>query len=273
MSRLADHLASWMHHGLQAVPTTPDERLTQTLPELAELLARLEEAQRRLHANRRHGVLLIVQGLDASGKDSLLRTLNQGMDPAGFHVRSFGRPSPEESSHDFLWRIMPHLPARGHVSAFNRSHHEAVMAERLLPGATSSAAFWRARCEAITAFEQHLHANDTRILKVWLHISAQEQRTRLLKRLDDPRKRWKFEPADIDTFHERDRYLKVAEEAMRQTTTAQSPWYVIPADQKPVARRLVAQLLTEVLERLAPDYPPADPAVDARYRALLQARA
>lgn len=273
MSRLADRLADWMHHSLHAVDTTPDDGLIQTLPDLAELLARLEEAQRRLHANRRHGVLLIVQGLDASGKDSLLRTLNQGMDPAGFHVHSFGRPSPEESSHDFLWRIMAHLPARGHVSAFNRSHHEAVMAERLLPGASGNAAFWRTRCEAITAFEQHLHANDTRVLKVWLHTSAEEQRARLLKRLDDPRKRWKFEPADIDTFHERDRYLKVADDAMRQTATTESPWHVIPADHKPVARRLVALLLTELLERLAPDYPPGDPDVDARYRALLQGRA
>lgn len=269
MSRLADHLASWGHHSLYAVATTPEAGLTQALPELAELLARLEEAQRRLHASRRYGVLLIVQGLDASGKDSLLRTLNQGMDPAGFHVHSFGRPSQEESSHDFLWRIMAHLPARGHVSAFNRSHYEAVMAERLLPNASNCASFWRTRCEAITAFEQHLHANGTRVLKVWLHTSAQEQRARLLRRLDDPRKRWKFEPADIDTFHERELYLSVADEAMRQTATAESPWYVIPADQKPVARRLVAQLLTDLLEHLAPDYPPGDPVVDARYRALL----
>lgn len=241
------------------------------LPALDDLIAALEEAQRRLHANGRHAVLLVLQGLDASGKDSLIRTLAQGLDPAGFKVWSFGRPTTEEAAHDFLWRAVLRLPAHGEVAAFNRSHYEAVLAERLLPGADTRDRFWNARCATITGFEKHLRASGTRIIKVWLHQSREEQRQRLLKRLDEPRKRWKFEPADIDTFKERERYLKAVEKAIAKTHHADAPWHIVPADSKADARRVVAALLLEVLEELAPAYPDEDADALAGYRAQLLA--
>lgn len=239
------------------------------LPALAESLDALTEAQRRLHANNRHAVLLILQGLDASGKDSLLRTLAQGLDPAGFRVHSFGRPTPEEAAHDFLWRVIPRLPAHGQVVAFNRSHYEAVLAERLLPDAPAAKRFWQARYRTINAIEKHWHDSGTRMLKVWLHQSEDEQRERLLKRLDEPRKRWKFDPSDLDTFAQREPYLEAMADMVEATSHEAAPWHLIPADNKPQARAAVADLLLRQLQALAPEYPASDPALDARYRTLL----
>lgn len=254
---------------LNKVATSMSKAESEALPALDELLQRLEEAQRRLHANSQHAVLLILQGLDASGKDSLLRTLAQGLDPAGFRACSFGRPNSEEIKHDYLWRVVRQLPAHGQVVAFNRSHYEAVLAERQLPDASPKAAFWAARCGTISAFEQHLSDSGTHIIKVWLHQSREVQRDRLLKRLDEPRKRWKFDPSDVDTFANRGAYLSAFEDAVRDTHSESAPWYLIPADSKSDARRAVAQILLQALEALAPDYPPSDAEVDACYRKLL----
>jgi len=241
------------------------------LPELSGCLDGLSEAQRKLHANGQHAVLLILQGLDASGKDSLLRTLAQGLDPAGFRVYSFGRPSPEELKHDFLWRVIPKLPAFGQVVAFNRSHYEAVLAERLLPGAETSKRFWQARYRSINALEKHWQDHGTQIIKVWLHQSEAEQKQRLLKRLDEPRKRWKFDPSDLDTFAQREPYLSAMADMVEATSTPEAPWHLIPADSKAQARAAVAGILREHLSQLAPEYPDSDTALDARYRALLEA--
>ncbi|MEK6787779.1 MAG: PPK2 family polyphosphate kinase [Pseudomonadota bacterium] len=241
------------------------------LPDLTSSLDALGEAQRRLHANGQHAVLLILQGLDASGKDSLLRTLAQGLDPAGFRVYSFGRPTAEEAAHDFLWRVIPRLPAHGHVVAFNRSHYEAVLAERLLEGAPNAKRFWQARYRTINAIEKHWHDSGTRIIKVWLHQSEAEQKERLLKRLDEPRKRWKFDPSDLDTFAQRRPYLDAMADMVEATSSEAAPWHLIPADNKAHARAAVAGILLKQLQELAPDYPDSDPALDARYRALLTA--
>lgn len=249
-----------------------DRLLAAMVAELEPTLAALEEAQRRLFAHRRYSVLLILQGLDASGKDSLIRTLNQAMDPVGFRVWSFGRPTPEEQRHDFLWRIHRCLPARGEIAAFNRSHYEAVMAERLLPDAPSEESFWQQRYEMIRHWEAHLVRSGTQVIKVWLHQSEAEQRRRLLKRLDEPRKRWKFDASDVDTFQERDRYLMAVADAVAHTHTMMAPWYVVPADDKKLARRLVAQLLLSQVHALAPDYPPIDRALDETYRRLLMTK-
>jgi len=243
------------------------------LPDLVSSLDALGEAQRKLHANGRHAVLLILQGLDASGKDSLLRTLAQGLDPAGFRVYSFGRPTVEEAAHDFLWRVIPRLPAHGHVVAFNRSHYEAVLAERLLEGAPNAKRFWQARYRTINAIEKHWHDSGTRIIKVWLHQSETEQKERLLKRLDEPRKRWKFDPSDLDTFAQRVPYLDAMADMVEATSSEEAPWHLIPADNKAHARAAVAGILLKQLQALAPDYPDSDPALDARYRALLTAKA
>jgi len=254
---------------LGELSTVMSEAARDALPELKALLGGMEEAQRKLWANRRHAVLLVLQGLDASGKDSLIRELSEGLDPAGFHAWSFGRPSPEEAAHDFLWRISRRLPARGEVVFFNRSHYEALLAERFLPDAPENAEFWEARGRLIREWEQHLSASGTRVIKVWLHTSEDEQRARLLKRLDEPRKRWKFDPSDIETFKQRKQYLKAMEEAVRDTHCDEAPWHLIPNDDKGLARRAVAQLLVAALEELAPEYPAFDEKVTEAYRKLL----
>lgn len=240
------------------------------VPALEPELERIGEYQRRLWANRRHACLLVFHGLDASGKDSLVRTLATYMDPAGFHAWSFGRPTETEKAHDFLWRVAPRLPALGELVAFNRSHHEAVMAERLWPVREESHYNWQARYAAIRAFEQHLVQEGTTIIKVWLRLSPEEHRRRLLKRLDKPRKRWKFDRSDIEAWKRRDEYLKVVEDAIAATHTSQAPWLIIPGDRKPVARALVARLLAEQLMHLAPEYPRHDEGVLEQYRALLE---
>lgn len=254
-----------------ALATAMSKSEVADLPDLTSSLDALGEAQRRLHANGQHAVLLILQGLDASGKDSLLRTLAQGLDPAGFRVYSFGRPTAEEAAHDFLWRVIPRLPAHGHVVAFNRSHYEAVLAERLLEGAPNAKRFWQARYRTINAIEKHWHDSGTRIIKVWLHQSEAEQKERLLKRLDEPRKRWKFDPSDLDTFAQRRQYLDAMADMVEATSSEEAPWHLIPADNKANARAAVAGILLKQLQKLAPDYPDSDPALDARYRALLTA--
>lgn len=230
----------------------------------------LHECQRRLLANRRYGVLLVIQGLDAAGKDSLIRTVAQTMDPAGFRSHSFRRPVGEEVHHDFLWRVWRHLPERGEVVAFNRSHYESVLAERLWPLSEHASDAWAQKYQSINAFEQHLHREGIRIIKIWLNTSHEEQRRRLLKRLDTPRKCWKFDDADLMSWKARDDYLQLVNEVLPATHTKIAPWYVIPNDDKRAARLAVAAILADTLKALAPAYPREDPACIARYRALLQ---
>lgn len=271
-SALKDSLWRWRkgRPDLGKLPTAMSDKDSAALPALKDLLLAIEEAQRKLFANRRYAVLVVLQGLDASGKDSMIRELSEGLDPVGFHAWSFGRPSPEEAAHDFLWRISRRLPAHGEVVIFNRSHYEALLAERFLPGAPKAATFWKTRGRLIREYEQHLAASGTRIIKVWLHTSEDEQRARLLKRLDEPRKRWKFDPSDIETFKQRKRYLQAMADAVRDTTSDEAPWHLIPNDDKSNARRAVAQLLLQALEELAPEYPAFDEKVNEEYRRLLE---
>lgn len=252
---------------LMAYPADVED---DALTSLETSLENIGEYQRRLWANRRRAVLLIVHGLDASGKDSLIRTLATYMDPAGFHAWSFSRPQGAEVQHDFLWRVVPLLPAYGEVVAFNRSHHEAVIAERLWPIHDPDSYNWQARYAAIRSFEQNLAQEGTTIIKVWLRLTMEEHRRRLLKRLDKPRKRWKFDPSDIDAFEQRDTYLAYAQEAIAATHTAEAPWLIVPGDRKPVARAIVASVLAEQLESLAPDYPEEDGKTLKSYRKLLE---
>ena len=240
------------------------------VPSLEPELERIGEHQRRLWANGKQACLLIVHGLDASGKDSLIRTLATYMDPAGFHAWSFSRPTESERAHDFLWRVVPYLPALGQMVAFNRSHHEAVMAERLWPVRDPAHYNWPERYAAIRAFEQHLVQEGTRIIKVWLQLSPAEHRRRLLKRLDKPRKRWKFDASDIEAWRRRREYQAAVEEAIAATHTPAAPWLIIPGDRKPVARALVARILADQLVQMAPEYPSDDEAVLQEYRKLLE---
>lgn len=239
------------------------------LPKLADSLELIGEYQRRLWANGERALLVIVHGTDASGKDSLIRTLATYADPAGFHAWSFSRPNDTEARHDFLWRTVPYLPALGQMVAFNRSYHEAVMAERLWPVRAPEHYDWPARYDAIRSFERHLVKESTTIIKVWLRLSEEEHRKRLLVRLDKSRKRWKFATSDIDAWNRRREYHSVASEALAETHTEAAPWHVVPGNDKDQARAIVAAIVAERLQALAPDYPRHDPEVIAHYRDLL----
>ena len=239
------------------------------LPGLEASLERIGEYQRRLWANQARAVLLVIQGPDTSGKDSLIRTLATFVDPVGFHAWSFGRPKGAETRHDFLWRVVPLLPGFGEMVAFNRSHHEAVIAERLWPIHQPDSYNWENRYRSIRDFENHLAEEGTRVIKVWLNLSEDEHRQRLLTRLDKPRKRWKFDRSDIDGWEKRDQYEAFAEEALIATHTEEAPWFLVPGDRKPEARAIVSALLAEQLEQLAPNYPKEDKAVLKKYHRLL----
>lgn len=242
---------------------------SEQLPGLEDSLERIGEYQRRLWANRARAILLVVHGQDTSGKDSLIRTLATYADPAGFHAWSFGRPQGAETRHDFLWRVTPFLPGFGEMVVFNRSHHEAVIAERIWPVHEPGSYNWNNRYQSIRNFESHLVEEGTTVIKVWLNLSEDEHRKRLLKRLDRPRKRWKFDKSDIDGWEKRGQYETFAEEALAATHTEEAPWFIVPGDRKSQARAIVAAVVAEQLERLAPEYPDEDEGVLKEYRSLL----
>jgi len=239
------------------------------LPALEVKLEEIGEYQRRLWANRSKALLVVIHGPDTSGKDSLIRTLATYTDPAGFHAWSFGRPEGLAARHDFLWRVTPLLPGFGDMVAFNRSHYEAVMAERIWPLQAPDAYNWQSRYRSIRHFERHLAEEGTTVVKIWLNLSEAEHRRRLLARLDKPRKRWKFDRADIEAWSQRALYQQYAEEALGETHTEEAPWFVVPGDRKPQARAIVAAMLAEQLQHLAPDYPKEDQTVLDEYRRLL----
>jgi polyphosphate kinase 2 (PPK2 family) len=217
-------------------------------------------------------VLLVVHGPDTSGKDSLIRTLTTYVDPAGFHAWSFSRPQGAEARHDFLWRVTPFLPGFGEMVAFNRSHHEAVISERVWPVHEPESYNWENRYRSLRNFENHLVEEGTTVIKVWLNLSEDEHRRRLLKRLDKPRKRWKFDKSDIDGWEKRGEYEKFAEEALAATHTRDAPWLIVPGDNKSQARAIVAAILAERLQGMAPEYPEEDESVLDAYRTLLKAK-
>lgn len=237
----------------------------------ADVIKALRDKHRRFHARGEHAILLVVQGVDTSGKNSLLRHLARGLDPAGFRVWPFGPPSGTELEHDFLWRVWPLLPAPGEVVAFNRSYYEAVLAERLWPVRTPRVEpDWAERRRAINAFERHLVHSGTTMIKCWLHLSEEEHRARLMERLNDPRKQWKFEASDLRNFRQRGDYLALAGKTLRETHTDEAPWYLIPADDRSRARTIVATLLGRALDVLAPSWPECDETLLAEFRRELE---
>ena len=223
---------------------------------LAGFHQRLYGLQERLWAEQRRSVLVVLQAIDAGGKDGTVKHLFHGLNPAGTRVVSFRAPSEEELGHDFLWRIHRHTPARGELVVFNRSHYEDVLVVRvhdLVPEEV-----WRPRYRFITDFEDNLTAGGTTIVKVFLHISREEQAERFRARAEDPTKRWKFRLADLEERARWDDYQAAFEEAITRTSTEQSPWYVIPADHKWYRNWAVSTILIEALEELDPQYPPGD---------------
>ncbi|HKV10137.1 MAG TPA: polyphosphate kinase 2 family protein [Thermoanaerobaculia bacterium] len=213
-----------------------------------KLSARLEEMQELLWAEHRHKVLIVLQGMDTSGKDGTIRHVFEGVNPTGVRVASFKAPTPEELDHDFLWRVHPKVPGRGEMVIFNRSHYEDVLVVRVQNLAPE--AVWRQRYDQINDFERLLAETGTTILKFFLHISKEEQKERLEARIDDPTKRWKFRKGDLLDRERWDDYTKAYEEALSRTSTKHAPWYVVPADKKWYRNLVIATILDETLKGL-----------------------
>jgi PPK2 family polyphosphate:nucleotide phosphotransferase len=228
-------------------------------PELNSLVLKLDQMQYLMHAEGKHSLLIILQGLDASGKDGVIRHILGGMNPAGCRIVSFKQPKPEERDHDFLWRIHPHLPARGEVTIFNRSHYEDVLVVRVHN--LAEVQLWSQRYDLINDFERLLVTeNNTTVLKFFLYISKKEQLARFKQRLEDPTRRWKISEAD---YHERaywGHYTEAFEDMLSKTSTSYAPWFVIPSNHKWFRDLAISQIITRTLEDL--DMKTPEPAVD-----------
>jgi PPK2 family polyphosphate:nucleotide phosphotransferase len=231
---------------------------------LADDVERLRDLQERLYAEHRWAVLVILQGMDASGKDGIVKHVMSGVNPQGCEVSSFKRPSDEELDHDFLWRCARRLPERGRIGIFNRSYYEEVLVVRVhsevlererLPEELSTRHIWQQRFDDICAFERTLAHNGTLVLKFFLHTSKEEQRRRFLARLEEPAKRWKFSMDDVNERKLWDRYMEAYEAMIRATSHADARWHVVPADNKPFARLVVAAAMVEALDRLDLAFP------------------
>ena len=246
---------------------------------LEEHVAQLSSLQQLHYAADRYAVLLIFQAMDAAGKDGAIRHVMSGVNPQGCQVFSFKHPSPAELQHDFLWRTTRDLPERGRIGIFNRSYYEEVLIVRVHPEILQSEAIpdvqnddkaiWHDRYCSITNLERHLHVNGTRIVKFYLHLSKEEQRTRFLERIDEPEKNWKFSLADIAERKYWQHYMKAYEECLSATSTRDSPWYVVPADDKENARLIISKIVLDTLENLGMSYPKT---TDERRQELLEIR-
>ena len=230
------------------------------LDRLAGRVESLGVQHARLAAEGTRAVLLILQGLDAAGKDGTIKSVLTGVNPQGCRIVSFKAPTATDLAHDYLWRIHALCPTRGELGIFNRSHYEDVVAVRVRKLAPANV--WRRRYEHIRSFERMLVDEGTAIVKVFLHVSRDEQRKRLQERIDDPEKRWKLQLSDLDDRKLWDRFTKAYEDVIRETSTDWAPWHVVPADHNWVRNLAVAELLVETLERLDPQLPSADPALD-----------
>ncbi len=227
---------------------------------LGELRERLERLQQRLYAEDSRSLLLVLQGLDASGKDGVIRRVFEGLNPQSCRVASFKAPTSIELRHDYLWRIHAVLPRRGEIGIFNRSHYEDVVAVRLLE--LAPAKVWRRRPQHIVHWERMLVDEGTTIVKVFLNVSKDEQRRRLQERLDDPEKRWKFRKADLDVRARFDEYVAAYDDVIAETSTHHAPWYVVPADHNWVKATAVATLLVDALEHIDPQLPEPEEGLD-----------
>jgi PPK2 family polyphosphate:nucleotide phosphotransferase len=253
--RLADYDPAWT--GSAKSKDEADRRLARNLE-------RLTKAQDLLWASNQYALLMCVQGMDAAGKDGLIKHVMSGVNPQGCDVHSFKQPSKEELDHNFLWRYSKAAPERGKIGIFNRSYFEEVLVVRVhpellehegIPDAKPGRTLWDQRYEDINNFEEHLSRNGTVILKFFLNVSKEEQKRRLIERLEDPQKHWKFSPADLTEREYWDDYMEAYEDALTATSTKHAPWYVIPADHKWEARWLVSEILADTIGKLDLRYP------------------
>jgi PPK2 family polyphosphate:nucleotide phosphotransferase len=243
---------------------------------LKELKRELFDLQHRFYALDRHSLLLVFQAMDAAGKDSTIRAVMSGVNPAGCQVFSFKQPSSEELDHDFLWRTAKRLPERGRIGIFNRSYYEEVivvrvhpelLAKQRLPEEKIGAKFWDGRYRSIRDHERHLAASGTIVLKFFLNVSQQEQKKRFLSRLDTPEKNWKFSPHDYEERKYWHDYMTAYETALNETSRPWAPWYAIPADKKPFTRLQVCEIVVETLRSLRLEFP--QPSAEARQQMAL----
>ena len=234
---------------------------------LEQGIVRLANLQEKLYAQDRWAILLILQAMDAAGKDSTIKHVMSGVNPQGCQVNAFKAPSAEELQHDFMWRTSRSLPERGKIGIFNRSYYEEVLAVRVhpeflarqrIPTQLMPDDIWKKRFEDINAFERYLSGNGFMVLKFFLHLSKKEQKCRFLERLEDPKKNWKFSISDALERQHWDKYMKAYEDMIRNTSTKQAPWHVIPADHKWFARLVVAEATIEAMENLDLSFPKMD---------------
>lgn len=251
--------------------------------DLQEFVDELSAAQDLLWANSSYALLVVLQAMDAAGKDGTIKHVMSGVNPQGCRVEAFKQPSAQELDHDFLWRCSKVLPELGSMGIFNRSYYEDVLVTRVhpdllsrsheLPSGGPNKRFWNDRFDDINAFEHHLHRSRTRIVKVFLHVSEEEQKRRFLRRVDDPSRNWKFSAADLAERKHWDEYQSAYEEALSATSTPWAPWYVVPADHKYALRALVGGIVVDAIDQmgLTPPRIPADTmaAIDAAKVELL----
>lgn len=245
-------------------------RAEEALREGVQVLASLQD---RLYAQDKWGILLIFQAMDAAGKDGTIRHVMTGLNPQGTQVMSFKAPSSEESDHDYLWRIARALPRRGEIGIFNRSHYEDVIVARVhdlvsrsqMPEELVGPDIWNQRYRQIRDFERYLEENGITVVKIFLHVSKDEQRDRLLSRINEEEKNWKFSSGDIQERKYWDKYQEAYEQLLNHTSTPAAPWYVVPADRKWFARYLVSQIVLDTLEAINPRFPE----LSAQERAVL----
>lgn len=247
---------------------------------LASDIATLADLQDKLYAEARNGVLVVLQGMDTAGKDGVVKHVMSGLNPAGVDVYSFKQPSEEEQRHDYLWRASKVLPERGRIAIFNRSYYEDVIVTRVHPqllghgqrrAVEEGEGFWKRRFREIANFERYLVDNGVVVVKFFLHISKEEQRKRLLKRLDDPSKQWKFSMSDASERAYWDDYMRAYEDMLEHTSNDCAPWYAIPANHKWFARLTVAEIIVDRLQELHPQYPKTGAELQERLRKVKEA--
>jgi PPK2 family polyphosphate:nucleotide phosphotransferase len=262
--RLKDYDPGWS--GDQDV--SKKERKQKATELLTEDVTALAAAQDLLYADDSYAILIVLQAMDAAGKDGIIKHVMSGVNPQGCQVHSFKQPSAEELDHTFLWRCMKAAPERGRIGIFNRSYyedvlvvkvHEELIAKQRIPGVKVNKDFWNDRYEDINAFERHLVRNGTVILKFFLNVSKEVQCKRFLERVNDPSKHWKFSGADIAERGHWDDYMQAYEDMLNATSTKWAPWYVVPADYKWVSRAVVAKVLTTTIDGLDLHYPEVPP--------------
>lgn len=250
------------------------EATEHLMPENIEVLRELQE---KLFAEDRYAILVVIQAMDAAGKDGIVKHVMSGLNPAGTQVKSFKTPSKEENDHDYLWRIHKEMPPRGEIGIFNRSHYEEVIIARVhdlvkqsqIPSEILNEDIWKDRYRQIRDYERYLTENGIKVLKFYLHLSKDEQRERLLARIENPAKHWKFNQADIEERRHWDEYQHALEAMIQHTSVEHAPWYVIPADRKWFARYLVSEVLRHEMESLNLNYPSLS---EAEYDILEQCR-